>query len=359
MSKPSTLPKWALGPFTRPKGVNPVIQPDKSASFQCPFRKRSLKWEELHTFNPAAIVRNGQVALLYRAEDATGKMEVGGHTSRIGLAFSEDGLRFSKRPEPALFPAEDSQKANEWTGGCEDPRIVEREDGLYVMTYTQWSQSPCEGDSGVKMAVASSRDLLSWEKHGPAFAKSYGGKYLGRHSKSGSIVCRIENGRFIAAKINGKYWMYWDCRDILAATSDDLIDWTPVEDGEGKLRSALAPRKRLFDSGLVEPGPQAILREEGILLLYNGMNSLSPEAADPALRTGVYSGGQALFDKNDPMKPLARLDEKFLTPEEDFERTGQYTDGTVFIEGLVLHKGRWLLYYGCADSLIGVASCEA
>jgi predicted GH43/DUF377 family glycosyl hydrolase len=30
-------------------------------------------------------------------------------------------------------------------------------------------------------------------------------------------------------------------------------------------------------------------------------------------------------------------------------------NGTVFIEGLVLFKGKWFLYYGCADSKVGVA----
>ena len=39
----------------------------------------------------------------------------------------------------------------------------------------------------------------------------------------------------------------------------------------------------------------------------------------------------------------------------DFEKSGQYVDGTVFIEGLVFFKGKWYLYYGCADSMVGVA----
>jgi len=359
MDKRSGLPKWALGPFKRPQGANPIMRPDKEASFHCPFRKREIKWEELHVFNPAATVLDGKLALLYRAEDASGEMKIGGHSSRIGLAFSDDGLRFQKRPAPALYPAEDDQKAFEWTGGCEDPRIVAREDGLFVMTYTQWSQSPKQGDAGVKLAVASSRDLANWTKHGPAFAKAYGGKYLGRHSKSGSIVCEIKDGRSVAVKVKGKYWMYWDNQDVLAAFSDDLIDWTPVEDFHGHLRPALRPRKGFFDSGLVEPGPQAILRDEGILLLYNGMNAYQKESMAPSLRGGLYSAGQALFDRNDPTREIDRLPKSFLAPEEDFERTGQYEDGTVFIEGLALYKGKWLLYYGCADSFIGVAACEA
>jgi predicted GH43/DUF377 family glycosyl hydrolase len=38
-----------------------------------------------------------------------------------------------------------------------------------------------------------------------------------------------------------------------------------------------------------------------------------------------------------------------------YEKTGQYAAGTTFVEGLVLFRGKWFLYYGCADSLVGVA----
>ena len=99
-----------------------------------------MHWEALHTFNPAAIVRDGKVYVLYRAEDDSGTMQIGMHTSRLGLAESEDGIHFTRTGEPVFYPAEDDQKAREWPGGVEDPRIVEREDGTYVLTYTQWNR---------------------------------------------------------------------------------------------------------------------------------------------------------------------------------------------------------------------------
>ena len=64
-------------------------------------------------------------------------------------------------------------------------------------------------------------------------------------SKSGSIVCKYENGKAIAVKINGKYWMYWGDTDIFLAASDDLIHWIPVEDNDGKLLSVFGPRKEI------------------------------------------------------------------------------------------------------------------
>ncbi|HEY5391637.1 MAG TPA: hypothetical protein VIJ57_05955, partial [Hanamia sp.] len=58
---------------------------------------------------------------------------------------------------------------------------------------------------------------------------------------------------------------------------------------------------------------------------------------------------------NDPSKPIARLDVPFLRPMEPFEKSGQYINGTVFVEGLVFFENKWFLYYGCADSKVGLA----
>ena len=55
------------------------------------------------------------------------------------------------------------------------------------------------------------------------------------------------------------------------------------------------------------------------------------------------------------MRLLARSDAPFIRPTEPYERTGQYAEGTTFVEGLVPFRGRWLLYYGTADSRVGVA----
>ncbi len=45
----------------------------------------------------------------------------------------------------------------------------------------------------------------------------------------------------------------------------------------------------------------------------------------------------------------------FFVPEADFEKSGQYPAGTVFIEELVYYQDKWFLYYGCVDSRVAVA----
>jgi predicted GH43/DUF377 family glycosyl hydrolase len=63
-------------------------------------------------------------------------MKIGMHTSRIGLAESMHGVHFVQGEEPVYYPDRDGEQSREWPGGVEDPRIVESEDGTYVLTYT-------------------------------------------------------------------------------------------------------------------------------------------------------------------------------------------------------------------------------
>lgn len=340
------FPGWAFGPFVRPAGVNPVIAPNRESVFDCPMHKRPLKWEESDTFNPAATVKDGKIVVLYRAEDNTFQ-GVGRRTSRLGYAETTDGVTMKRAPRPVLFPCEDDQKEYDWEGGCEDPRLARTEDGLYVLTYTSWNKRVA------RLCIATSRDLKHWTKHGPAFAKAEGGRHRNRYCKSAAIVQAPGKGdpsTYVITKVNGFYLMYWGEAAMDWATSDNLIDWTPHG-------TVMSPRRGYFDSSLTEVGPAAILTEKGIVVFYNGKNAKG-DAADPNYPRGVYCAGQALFDKNDPTRLIARLDTPYFRPEADFEKTGQYRDGTVFTEGLVFFKGKWHLYYGCADSFAGYAVWE-
>ena len=338
---------WKLGPFARPDGANPILASKPDSVFACPMRGKQVHWEALHTFNPGAVVRDGKVFVIYRAEDDTGAMQIGMHTSRLGLAWSDDGIHFTRRPSPVLYPAEDGQKDREWEGGCEDPRVVEGPDGTYVVTYTQWNRKTTD------IGIATSRDLVTWTKHGPAFAGASGGKYLRQSHKSAGIVVGMNGDRLVAARIGGKFWMYWGEGEIHLATSTDLIAWRPVEDASGNPVVVLSKRAGHFDSSFPEVGPPPVLTRDGIVVLYNGKNDAIH--GDPDLAAGAYAAGEALFAANDPSKLMARTEGPVFRPELPFEKSGQYAAGTTFTEGLVWFKGRFFLYYGCADSLVGVA----
>lgn len=122
-------------------------------------RKTQVKWEESDIFNPAAVVKDGKICVLYRAKDNSA-VGIGSRTSRIGLAESTDGIMMTLRTDPVMCPDEDQAKEYEWEGGCEDPRVAVTEDGLYVMMYTTWNRK------AARLAVATSHDLVTWENMG-------------------------------------------------------------------------------------------------------------------------------------------------------------------------------------------------
>ena len=342
LAQPSPEKPWMLGPFQKKNADNPILAAKANTTFFCPVRQETVRWEEKDVFNPAVVVRNGKVYMLYRAEDTVGKFA---GTSRLGLAVSSDGIHFTRRPTPVFYPDNDALKKYEWEGGCEDPRVVESPNGVYVMTYTTY-----DGDKA-RLCMATSKDLVMWQKQGLAFGQEI---YRTSWSKSGAIVCRQEGSRMVARKINGFYWMYWgDQPDLRLATSPDLLHWTPlVGKVAGTFRAVAESRPGRHDARLIEPGPYALLRNDGIVLIYNGMNN---KQGDPALPEEAYTGGQLLFDKQDPAKLLDRSEGYFIKPDQPYETQGQVNQ-VVFLEGMVAFKGRWFLYYGTADSKIGVAT---
>ncbi|WP_161890367.1 glycoside hydrolase family 130 protein [Pontibacter russatus] len=332
--------EWALLGFVKVDSLNPIMQPSPGQQFHCPVSDSLVRWEARNVLNPSAVVKGGKVYMIYRAQD--------NHmTSRLGLAVSDDGLHFTKQPEPVLYPENDAFKKYEWKCGIEDPRVVESEDGTYILTYTAY-----DGKTA-RLCLATSKDLKTWVKHGLVLGE---GKYKDTWSKSGAIVARRVGNRTVATKIDGKYWMYFGDTDLFMATSDDLVQWEVAENAETqKMISVLHPRPGYFDSRLVEPGPYAMLQDDGILLIYNGSNAANFN--DPALPKFTYSAGQALFDKNQPYKLIARTDSNFIQPDKPYEKIGEVNE-VCFVEGLVYFKDKWFLYYGTADSKIAVAVKE-
>ena len=346
---------WALLDFVKADSINPILEPTPTLSFYCPLNKKEILWEERNVLNPSAIVKDDKVYMFYRAQDLSG-------TSRIGMAVSTDGLHFEKSPTPVFYPDEDKMKVYEWNykkgpettnsedcyfcyfDGVEDPRIVESEDGTYFLTYTSY-----DGKTA-RLSIASSKDLINWTKHGLVLSDE---KYKDTWSKAGAIVSKLVGNKVIATRIDGKYWMYFGDTNLFMAYSDDLIDWEIAENEESKkMIEVLHPRMGYFDSRLVEPGPYALIREEGILLIYNGSNAANFNETE--LPKFTYAAGQALFDKEKPYKLLDRTEDHFIYPDKDYEKVGEVNE-VCFVEGMVYFKDKWFLYYGTADSKIAVA----
>ena len=343
ISSANSLPEWAIGPFT--KHGAPVLEPTPESIFHCPVSGRDIKWEEQNVYNPAAVVRGNKLWLLYRGDDLVGH-DQWDRTCRTGLAWSDDGVHFERRGTPVLYPDNDAFQKYEWVGGPEDIHIVESE-GTYIVNYTAFN-----GTTDA-MIVATSDDLTNWTKRGPAFGEKTDDPLF--RDRTGVVVTQLVDGKLKPVRINGKYWMYYFLTSAVA-TSDNLLDWTPLANAEGTPLIGLPSRPGFFDSGSCEAGAIALLTDHGIVLFYNAYNCSPEEGGDPSLPTGWSSLGQALMDRDDPTRVLERLDKPFLQADLDWEFNGFIEVGFVS-NALVPFNGEWMLYYGAADRRIGMARC--
>lgn len=295
---------------------NPIIRPQGKYAGDC-------------IFNPGAIVYNGRIGLLCRCINLENKCtDNNWSVSTLVWAWSDDGINFELDDEPVLAPDKDSI----YKGGFEDPRLVYmEEEDLYVLTYTG-----VKNDRVFPGMIAFSKDLYNWELGGEVFP-------------SRAVV-------IVSQKINGKYWAYYDNSTIKIAWSEDLRNWQTEKE------AVVECRKGFFDETLCEAAGNIIITDNGLLLVYNGASNgeymKKYFEGFPCYRQksveAMYSTGWVLFDKNNPEKVIARSDEPFLKPEYGYEIYG-LVEYTVFSEGLVEFNGKYHLYFGCADTSIGVA----
>jgi predicted GH43/DUF377 family glycosyl hydrolase len=300
--------RFPLGPFTPHRG-NPILRPLGDG------------WESASVYNPAAIVVDDRVTLLYRAHAAD-------RVSRIGIATSTDGLHFMRVPEPVVAPEHDYESQ-----GCEDPRVSKHGDA-YFLTYTGF-----DGRSA-QLCLATSTDLRRWTKHGPLFP----GFNTWATLPYGPDRAWSKAGVIAPEPVDGLHYMYFGEGAIYYATSSDLVHWTPCPEDEPIVR----PTRGAWDSTLVEIGAPPVATADGnLVFLVNAATATSPSRVD-------YRCGQIAIAAARPTELLARTAEPWLRPQSEEERQGLVANVT-FVEGLVAFDGRWFAYYGQSDTTVGVA----
>src|SRR5438876_4667325 len=113
-------------------------------------------FESAGTFNPAVVKKDGKFVMLYRAQDRKG-------TSSLGYATSDDGIHFSRRPEPVMV----SEAPYEKGGGVEDARLQKIGD-TYYLTYTRYNNvdGAAADKKDAQLCLATSADLVHWQRQG-------------------------------------------------------------------------------------------------------------------------------------------------------------------------------------------------
>ena len=150
--------------------------------------------------------------------------------------------------------------------------------------------------------------------------------------------------------------VYWEAATALVyrvQTSSDGTRWTDVATYDVSTQDDGVVARPVFDfeDQRLEPGPPPILTRDGkILLVYNGQTT-----GAGGFPKNSYASGQMLIDPANPKVALARLERPFIAPSTGDEQNGQ-VNNVVFSEGLVEFRGTYFLYFGMADSVLGVAT---
>lgn len=262
-------------------------------------------WGSRNVFNAGVIEHDGRIVLVYRGQGTENDI------SRLGYAVSSDGVHFERAANPVFAPEHPDE-----INGVEDPRLTFI-DGRIQMLYTAWSPE------AIQVARASTTDFRTWERHGVVFP--------GPDNKDAALFPRKVNGRYVAFhRIPSSMWI---------AYSDDLVTW-------GDYREIMAPRPGHYDDLKLGAGGPPIETELGWLVIYHGVD-----------RNLVYRLGVAMLDRDDPAKVLNRPAEAVLEPEEPWELTGDVPN-VVFTCGMAELGDDYLIYYGGADRVIGLATAN-
>jgi len=283
---------------TRYKG-NPILTRD-----DIPYR--------VETVHNAGVTKyQGRYIMLFRSHLDTGR-------SIIGLAESEDGFRFTSRPEPFMTPGTEPPFCEYEAFGVEDPRITFLE-GAYYITYSAYSKH------GVRIGLARTTDFQRVERVGLITQADYRNTVL--------FPERI-NGRYVRLDRPHSEISPWS---IWISYSPDLRHW-----GDSKV--VMKPVTYHWDEMKIGPGAPPIKTERGWLNIYHGVF--------PTMDGSVYRLGVALHDLHDPARIIAVGDRWILQPEDPWELVG-YVHNVVFTCAAVPEDdGTLKLYWGGADKVM-------
>ena len=309
-------------------------------------------WEERCVLNPAVIYddANERFVMLYRAAGNDLR-----HQITLGLATSEDGIHFRRESDQPIFAG----THEEADGGCvEDPRLVKIGD-LFYLTYAARAYAPGQywlmTDLTKAPTYMDETDVSGEEM--PLFAQdNITGSYLAAtkdfhvYKKFGRITEACIDDRDVylfPERVGGQYVMisrpkFKDADvkmpSIWISFGNDLLDYGKPE--------LLMTGEEWWETQRIGGGTPPIKTEYGWFMLYHGVDD-----------KGIYRVGAILMDLNDPRKIIARTKDFLMEPEYDYETCGIY-EGCVFPTGTVVKDGTLYVYYGTADTHIGLATAD-
>lgn len=292
-----------------------------------------------YNYNPSYVPAfqgfpNG--GLLVRAQNLSAHAQSPFDVGPSSIEFAPRTAMFQFGPSVTILSSNGSLE----NYGVEDPRVVVDSNGTYYLLYSAVEQNATAITS--RLALATSRTpqiAASWKRHGVLFSF---------WSKSGSLLIRDSPPHYLffgdSSLVPGLQW---------ATAPSPAGPWT--------LQSSLFLKVRAnsFDTDLVEAGPEPMLLASGnYFLVYN-----SAQRGHKSVKPGYdfqYNCGWAILNGTDPSQVLLRGDKPLLSPKLAWELgtapSLDLTPNVVFCEGIEqVGTNRFWVYYGAADSVVGVA----
>ena len=294
---------------------NPIIAP-----------RPKIDWEAKGTFNPAAILFQGKTHILYRAVSLK-------DVSVIGYASSKDGFSIDERGSKPIYisraPFEKNGESDH-NFGCEDPRIVKIGEQIYIFYTAYNGHTPRVAVSSISSADFTDK---KWQAKGGGWTEPAVITPDGIDNKDACLLPEA---------INGKYLLLHRVQEHICAYPLSSLDFSKEQ--VNQCIDILGPRRGMWDGNKVGIAAPPVKTKNGWLLLYHGVSWST-----------VYRVGAVLLDLKDPTVVLARTAVPLFEPEAEYEMEGTMPR-VVFPCGLTVRGDTAFLYYGAADSVVGVAT---
>jgi len=305
------------------------------------------------------------------------RLVAAGNVSRVGLAevVVQDGVPAGVRRAGVVLAPEAGWERSHHHAGVEDPRVTWIPTlGLHVMTYVAF------GPLGPKAALAVSDDLRAWRRLGPLHFEYQPDLDTDLNLFPNKDVVFFPEpvpdpaGQPCYAVLHRPMWDLGWIRGgnhvyLPAGLRDPRpgiwISYVPVDgvhhDGRGltNLRShrLVALPQYDYEALKIGAGPPPLRVEDGWLLIHHGVSGELSEGWAPQ-RAVHYTAGAMLLAGHDPAQILARTATPLLAPAVAEEQVGTVPN-VVFPTAIEEIDGQRFVFYGMADSSIGVARLDA
>lgn len=303
--------------------LNPILSP------------QDVPYGPALVFNAGVTKFQGKYVMVFRNDygsEESGTIE-DFSTTNLGLAFSDDGLKWEVQPVPCW------QWNDEEVIRVYDPRLTVIEDQCYMCFAVDTRH-------GLRGGIAVTEDFHNFKvlslslpdnRNMVLFPERVGGRYI-RLERPMPVYSRGGVDRF----------------DLWLSESPDLRYW-------GDSRLVLGVEHVPFANDKIGPGAPPVKTDKGWLNIFHAVDidhNRGKNGWEDRWQKR-YTAGVMLLDKDDPSRVIGMSKLPLLAPEATYEVSSGFRNDVIFPGGLILEpSGELKIYYGAADTVECLATAD-